>query len=552
MITESLLLVLATLVGLVLLLRRYSNRRESGRPHLVEAPCPGRYPLLGSILHVRHPLYKFLNERYPKEPIVRLHFGGQRVYCLNSTAAVREAYVNQADIFSGRPHLLGDSLVGDIGGLVFIDGPVWRNYRRFTLKTLRDFGFGKSFTEQSIIEEIQIMREQIESKPAGHRFESTRLLGVSMSNVICRFLFGRRLASEDPRFDSLQNIFARLTQEKDNISELFALFIVLTLCGGRERVALRVLQFVPAAKRVFDSFLSLLSYCRNLSTEHRATFAPDCQPKDYIEAHMLHCSNKDSDDQTNNSALPVDTEENHDKNSRQSTNDQVELQDDPKKQQQQPWVFNDTRLCLAMADLIVAGSDTTSTTIRWAMLLLHQNPSCYRLAAEEVGREIGFERHPSMKDRLVCHYLQACIDEIHRCASLVPLGLLHRCTEDTRLLGYDIPKDSLTLANQYNINNNPEVYPEPDKFRPERFLDAEGRYSPCEHLMPFSIGKRACLGESLARMELFLFIAGFLQRYERIEVESDTGEDLTPGAEIRTTPGDIRAPPPFSLRFYPR
>uniref|UniRef100_A0A1I8GVQ1 Cytochrome P450 n=1 Tax=Macrostomum lignano TaxID=282301 RepID=A0A1I8GVQ1_9PLAT len=546
MFLVSALLALASLLGLVLLLRRYtgsgsvqngkfSSRRRTRR--LIEAPSPGSFPLLGSLLHVRHPLYKFLAEKFSRNDVVLLYFGSQRVYCLNSARAIREAYSAQAEVFAGRPKLLGDSLVGETGGLVFIDGPVWRDYRRFTLRTLRDFGFGKSFTEASILEEAQLMREEIESRP-GEKFDSSKLISTAVSNVICRFLFGRRLASEDSKFELLQNTFAKLTQEKDNISELFALFIVLNLCGGRQKLALKLLQYVPEAKKVFDNFLYLLAYCKNITAEHRDNFLPNCQPRDYIEAHMLHCSRREPENpSTEDSDADADSSSQANKKPLNS---------------QQPWLFNDTRLCLAMADLFVAGSDTTTTTIRWALLLFHQNPHCYQLASEEVGREIGFDRPPTMKDRLVCHYLQASIDEVHRCACLVPLGLLHRTLEDTSLLGYDIPKDSLTFVNQYSVNNNAEVFPQPERFCPERFLDGEGRYSPSDHVMPFSTGKRACLGESLARMELFLIIAGLLQRYERIEVASETGQDLGAGAELPTTPGDIRAPPPFTLKFHPR
>uniref|UniRef100_A0A1I8IS56 Cytochrome P450 n=1 Tax=Macrostomum lignano TaxID=282301 RepID=A0A1I8IS56_9PLAT len=510
----SALLALASLLGLVLLLRRYtgsgsvqngkfSSRRRTRR--LIEAPSPGSFPLLGSLLHVRHPLYKFLAEKFSRNDVVLLYFGSQRVYCLNSARAIREAYSAQAEVFAGRPKLLGDSLVGETGGLVFIDGPVWRDYRRFTLRTLRDFGFGK---------------EEIESRP-GEKFDSSKLI---RHRRVERHLSISVWSTT--RVGGLQNTFAKLTQEKDNISELFALFIVLNLCGGRQKLALKLLQYVPEAKKVFDNFLYLLAYCKNITAEHRDNFLPNCQPRDYIEAHMLHCSRREPENpSTEDSDADADSSSQANKKPLNS---------------QQPWLFNDTRLCLAMADLFVAGSDTTTTTIRWALLLFHQNPHCYQLASEEVGREIGFDRPPTMKDRLVCHYLQASIDEVHRCACLVPLGLLHRTLEDTSLLGYDIPKDSLTFCSRSRS----------DSVRRD-FLDGEGRYSPSDHVMPFSTGKRACLGESLARMELFLIIAGLLQRYERIEVASETGQDLGAGAELPTTPGDIRAPPPFTLKFHP-
>ena len=66
------------------------------------------------------------------------------------------------------------------------------------------------------------------------------------------------------------------------------------------------------------------------------------------------------------------------------------------------------------------------------------------------------------------------------------------------------------LTNIYAIHHDPAHFPEPNTFKPERFLE-DGRFQSHSHVMPFSMGKRSCLGESLARMELFLFLTAILQ-----------------------------------------
>ncbi|XP_014679542.1 PREDICTED: cytochrome P450 2D14-like [Priapulus caudatus] len=87
-------------------------------------------------------------------------------------------------------------------------------------------------------------------------------------------------------------------------------------------------------------------------------------------------------------------------------------------------------------------------------------------------------------------------------------------TADIKLEGYSIPARAMVIANFTAILNDPKYFPEPEMFSPERHLDAEGKFVKIEAVIPFSIGRRACPGEALARMELFLFFTSILQNYD--------------------------------------
>ncbi|CAK5088305.1 unnamed protein product [Meloidogyne enterolobii] len=99
-------------------------------------------------------------------------------------------------------------------------------------------------------------------------------------------------------------------------------------------------------------------------------------------------------------------------------------------------------------------------------------------------------------------------------ANLVPLNVAHKLTRDVKIDGYYIPKDTTIIPQISAVLADGEVFENPEEFNPERFLDENGKLKKVDELIPFSIGKRQCLGEALARMELFLFLGNLLNKYK--------------------------------------
>lgn len=222
--------------------------------------------------------------------------------------------------------------------------------------------------------------------------------------------------------------------------------------------------------KTLASFRKVVDDCREQRNKHAAEMGNVDSAKDYIEAHLLH-------------------------------------------QKSRPEMFNDTRLAMAVTELFLAGTDTTANTLRWAVLFMIANPHVADKVFDEIVEHIGRERLPSMQDKAALNYTQAVIEEVHRLACLVPLGVFHRVTEDITVSGVHLKADTICGFNVYSIHHDPELLPEPEKFVPERHLK-DGQFVPCPYLATFGLGKRACLGESLARMELFVFFAAVMQRYK--------------------------------------
>ncbi|XP_073492928.1 cytochrome P450 2K1-like isoform X4 [Aquarana catesbeiana] len=239
--------------------------------------------------------------------------------------------------------------------------------------------------------------------------------------------------------------------------------------------------------------------------------------------------------------------------------------------------FDDENLVYSVLDLFGAGTGTTSTTLRWGILLMMKYPEIQKKIQEEIRTQIKQGQMPRADDRRNMPYTEAVIHEVQRFANIIPLNLSHTTPNDVYFRGYCIPKNAPfwhqhlcccfffsnfeLCCKRTELNsgtgttcikkNGTEVIPfltsvlhdktqweTPYEFNPNHFLDAKGKFLKRDAFMPFSAGRRACVGESLAKMELFLFFTGLLQIFtfypppgvsrEDISLEPGTGFLLFP------------------------
>ncbi|GMR59734.1 hypothetical protein PMAYCL1PPCAC_29929, partial [Pristionchus mayeri] len=189
-------------------------------------------------------------------------------------------------------------------------------------------------------------------------------------------------------------------------------------------------------------------------------------------------------------------------------------------------------------DFFMAGMETTSTTLRWAMALLADNQTEQDKIRAEIHSVVGRNREATMADRARLPYTIAAIAEVQRVSNILPLNVMHRTLVDTEVGGQFIPARTLCLPQISAVMNDPQVFENPREFRPERFLLDDGKTvnkSSMEQVIPFSLGKRQCAGEGLARMELFLGVVCILQKYRILPPEGGK-VDLTPTDAIISTP----------------
>uniref|UniRef100_A0AC34FN03 Cytochrome P450 n=1 Tax=Panagrolaimus sp. ES5 TaxID=591445 RepID=A0AC34FN03_9BILA len=225
-------------------------------------------------------------------------------------------------------------------------------------------------------------------------------------------------------------------------------------------------------------------FFNNLIEKHRKSinFESDEDPTDFVEAYLRHQHKLKAEDGNDNN----------------NVNDN----------------FDDTQLYATVLDLWVAGQETTSNTLAWVCAYLIQYPEVQQKLHKELDAVIGSDRMITLDDKANLNYLNAVIAETQRYCNLVPFNLFHRATKDTNIHGYEIPVNTVITYQISTVLMNEKYFPEPQKFMPERFLDKNGKFFQPSELIPFGVGKRACLGEGLARLELYLFTANIANQFK--------------------------------------
>ncbi|XP_052569399.1 cytochrome P450 2C25-like isoform X3 [Peromyscus californicus insignis] len=203
-------------------------------------------------------------------------------------------------------------------------------------------------------------------------------------------------------------------------------------------------------------------------------------------------------------------------------------------------------LVTTVSNLFAAGTETTSTTLRYALLLLLKHPHVTAKVQEEINHVVGRHRSPCMQDRSHMPYTDAMIHEVQRFIDILPTNLPHAVTCDTKFRNYLIPKGTMVITSLSSVLHDSKEFPNPEVFDPGHFLDKNGNFKKSDYFMPFSAGKRICVGEGLARMELFLFLTTILQNFKLKSLLHTKDINITPVANGLTS-----LPPPYKICFIP-
>uniref|UniRef100_A0A8C6URJ6 Cytochrome P450, family 17, subfamily A, polypeptide 2 n=1 Tax=Neogobius melanostomus TaxID=47308 RepID=A0A8C6URJ6_9GOBI len=209
-------------------------------------------------------------------------------------------------------------------------------------------------------------------------------------------------------------------------------------------------------------------------------------------------------------------------------------------------VISDDHVLMTAAETFGAGVETTSTTLLWIIAYMLHHPEVQARAQRELEEQVGLERPVRLSDRTRLPYVEAVIQEGLRIRPVSPVLIPHTALTRTSLGGHPVQPGTRVLVNMWALHHNPTDWPQPDLFKPERFLDGRGgRVSP-SCFLPFGAGPRVCVGESLARLELFLFLSSLLQRI------SFSLPPAGPVPDLRGRLGVVLQPPPYLVVATPR
>ncbi|XP_036447056.1 cytochrome P450 2C15-like [Colossoma macropomum] len=450
---------LALLGGLLTLLLLEIFKLNSSRS--CSPPGPKPLPFVGNLPQFIRNRMAFIRSMPKYGEICTVYFGKKPTIMLNTMQIAKEAFVQNGNVFSGRPSMPIIRSSKSYGIVMAQYGHSWREQRRFALHTLRDFGLGRKTVEEHISEEAQYLLKEM-FKQEGKPFHPIHLLMNAVSNVVCSIIFGDRFDYDNKRFAMLLKLLNENVQLAGSaVAQLCNLVPIIKHFPG------------PQQKILHNSF-ALKDFILEFVEEHKKTLDPD-NLRDFTDAYLIEMTKQES--------------------KKDST-------------------FHVENMITSISDLFFAGTDTTANTLRWGLIYMMNHLDVQERCHEEIIRLMGFDRSPCMGDRTQLPYTCATIYEIQRCANVVPLGAAHQTTEPAQLRGYHLPKGSEVMVNLTAIMTDKEHWKYPDTFNPENFLDKKGQFCKNESFLPFSLGPRVCLGESLAKMELFIFFTSLLQQFK--------------------------------------
>ncbi|XP_071035393.1 cytochrome P450 2C15 [Parasteatoda tepidariorum] len=175
--------------------------------------------------------------------------------------------------------------------------------------------------------------------------------------------------------------------------------------------------------------------------------------------------------------------------------------------------FTDETLVSNLLQFVGDGVVSVSTFVTFLLMPLLDHPEEQEKIYKELVEVCGEDRNPTMADKSKLRYFNAFLLEAQRLANFVPLFPSLECTKETTVGGYRIPKGAITVTNVYAIHNDPNVYEDPNKFNPSRFLGVDGK--PREELpITFGVGKRVCLGEGFVVMQTFVYLAAIIKNFK--------------------------------------
>nr|CAB3235604.1 cytochrome P450 2C42-like [Phallusia mammillata] len=433
------------------------------KPHPNFPPGPLGFPIIGVMPYMsKFGLDTIFEWSKTYGPVLFARFPANPTVFLNTYEVIQEAFSKQSTKFSGRPIMqLLYEVTNDTSGIISKDyGHEWKLQRKLGNKVFRGFLFGDRGFQTIVQQEAKLVIEQPKKKidlPIHLNVE----LSKATANVISKVVIGKRFDEGDSQFQALLGSEKTMGDPKDAV--LLQLNMMFPITG----------RFPPvkwAVKRSAKIHLDILDLMHDFVIERQNNFNPD-NIQCFVDAYLFQQQNSN-----------------------------------PKEAA----IFSKHELHSIVKDLYFAGIETSSHTLSWAFLIILHDPECQMKIQTEIDCVIGKDM-PGLNHRESMPYTCAFLQEVLRFRSVVPYGAPHLTNADAKLNGYYIPKGTTVMANIWGVHNDPKNWTKPEKFDPLRHIDGNGNFVLSPRVISFSVGQRRCLGELLARSELFIFLVTILQ-----------------------------------------
>ncbi|KAI0264172.1 cytochrome P450 [Gloeopeniophorella convolvens] len=497
---------LAFLLSAYIFSALWDHRRRRGVPY---PPGPRAWPIIGNMFDVPKrsawASYAEMSKKYASGDVIYLQIFGQAVVVLCSAQAVKDVLEKRGEVHSDRPTLPILEILKLDWMLPNINrSELWKDGRRLLDRSLRPSAITTSY-QQMIEEQTRLFLGKLLVTPQGFREHIELLQG----KLIMALTYGYDLKAPDDEM-----ILAPI-EINNTLSKL-------VLPGA---VLVNTLPFL----RHIPSWVPWFSY-EPLARKGRDMSQRTLNKPVYFVKNAMR---------DGTAVLSLTSE---------ALRDLDQL--DPEERQKQEASVKCTFGSMFAGK---SGSDTTVSALTWFFLALTLHLNVQTRAQAELNAVIGRERLPTLDDRPRLPYVEAICKEVMRWQMVTPMGLPHASSEDDVYKGFFIPKGSIIIANAWAILHDPEVYPDPDTFMPERFLNADGtvRDDPALSLA-FGVGKRICPGRHFVDATIFVVVASVLSVFRVKKAKDDLGREIDVKVATVDENGIIMHSSAFECSITPR
>ncbi|XP_031128918.1 cytochrome P450 76A2-like [Ipomoea triloba] len=431
-------------------------------------PGPRGLPVIGNMLDLGPELHKTMaGLKQVYGPVVWLRIGTINTMVIQTVEAATELFKNHDVSFADRR--IGDvnrsNNYADASLALAPYGAFWRVLRRICSSEMFT---GRKMNDTAGIrrKSVDDMLMWVEKEGHGGSVEVARFAFLASFNMLGNVVLSRDLA--DPEAEVTSEFFNAMTRimelsGRPNISDIFPCLRLLDLQGLRRKMG----RETGITMGIASSFLK--ERMKEGANDDREN------PKDFLSV-LLEFKGKGKDE---------------------------------------PEKLSEHEILVLILEMFLAGTETTSSTVEWAMSELLRNPEAMEKARAEISKVVGSDKKFEESDIDNLPYLQAVVKETFRLHPPLPFLLPRKAVQDTKFMGYDVPKDTQVLVNVWAIGRDPECWEDPLTFKPERFLgsniDVKGQHF---ELIPFGAGRRICVGLPLGHRMTHFVLGSLLHQFD--------------------------------------
>ncbi|KAF4616302.1 hypothetical protein D9613_008357 [Agrocybe pediades] len=498
-------------VAMVLILGYFTfvhlfSRHRTATSHLPLPPGPRKLPFIGNLLNFPSSFEWEAFEAWGKKyntPIIHLSVAGRSLIVLNTAEAARDLLEKRSAIYSGRPNLrVINEFMGFGWLLVFMPyGLEWKERRR--LFTRHFHPTNNELHKGKVLQCGRRLLVQLLSSPQDYMQHVRHSVGGMLISVA----YGvETKANNDPYINVAEEVTNHISDGANT--------------------ATMIIDVVPFLMPILSRILPLSTFQKSRSEWKELAYKFRDEPFYKAQRSFEDGAGQDS---FVSRAL-------EDGNMFSSSNT---LQDE---------IIKDVA-----AIVFIGGSSTVNAIIHTFFLAMLCYPDAQRKAQEELDRVIGRGRLPDFTDQPQLPYLSALVKEIHRWRPSGPMAIPHLLEKDDEYLGYHIPAQSVVIVNVWAMLHDPQTYPDPEAFKPERFLKPDGTLDMSVRdpaTVAFGFGRRICPGAHIAEFTFWIVVASVLSTFNISEALDEKGQEIEPTMEYRSAV--TFEPMSFKCKIEPR